>query len=85
MTTNSQNPLFWQNLDLFLRWAFSPCRRTREVLRYLHRITATSLEIVISAPATISLELGTTNNIKEIGLDRAPLSLLLSCSVRITG
>lgn len=54
-------------------------------LRHLHRTTTASLEIGISAPATIILVLGTTNSMKEIGLDRAALTLLLSCSVRITG
>lgn len=55
------------------------------LLRYLHRTATVSLEIGTSAPDTTTLELGTTNNMKEIGLDRAALTLLLSCSLRITG
>lgn len=46
-------------------------------LRDLHRTATASLEIGISAPATITLELRTTN-MKENGLDRAALTVLLS-------
>lgn len=49
-------------------------------LRYLHRTTTASLEIGISAPTTVTLELGVTNNVKEIRLDKAALTLLLSCN-----